>query len=133
MRTRIPPKTRVRQNAMPRSPRCSVRSTCAQSVVPKGMADMSMKLRVSFNVFLVVVQNRPPPALLLLVGGRCLRHKCLNDLGLGIFLVELDDNLPLISKRVPDSLEMTNLGVLPREVKAYGSVLGLHAIVELAT
>src|SRR3954470_21826305 len=89
------------------------------------------ELRVSFNVSLVVVQNRLPSALLLFVGGRRLRRKCLDDPGLAIFLVELDDGLPFISKRVLDSLETTYLGVLAGEVKAHGSVLGLHAIAEL--
>src|SRR3954463_2218858 len=71
------------------------------------------ELWIPFDVSLVVLQNRLPSALLLFVGGRRLRHKCLDDPGLAIFLVELDDNLPLVSKRVPDSLKLTYLGVLP--------------------
>src|SRR5690349_17731481 len=42
MRTRMPPKSRVRQIALPRSPGCSVAGTLLQSVVPNGMSRISI-------------------------------------------------------------------------------------------
>src|SRR5690348_328332 len=44
MRTRMPPNSRLRRQAVPRSPGCSVRSTWDQSVVPKGMPVMRMEV-----------------------------------------------------------------------------------------
>src|SRR5678816_944022 len=42
IRTRTGPKCRVRQNAHPRSPLCSVGATVDQSVVPNGIPDICM-------------------------------------------------------------------------------------------